>query len=146
MADHQEASVSLPSTPASVGSARRYVSETLAQWGLPADSALGDAVALIVSELATNAVLHTRGQSPEFTLRLLLERQETLRVGVTDSHHRLPRRLPAAVQQDNGRGLAIIRALTAEFGGALTVVPAGGGKTVWISLGWPDPLALAASH
>ncbi|MDG9704059.1 anti-sigma regulatory factor [Streptomyces sp. DH37] len=138
MADHQEASVTLPSAPASVTAARRYVTDTLAEWGVAggiSGNDLADTVRLIVSELATNAVQHTFGQSPTFTVDIRLERDETLRLGVTDSHPRWPRRLPAAVQQDNGRGMVIIRCLAAESGGSLTVVPTEeGGKTVWITL------------
>ncbi|MFE6838091.1 MULTISPECIES: ATP-binding protein [unclassified Streptomyces] len=137
MADHQEASVTLPSDPASVAAARRYVADVLSEWGLPEDAETADSVRLIVSELATNAVQHTFGQSPTFTVDIRLERQEWLRVGVTDSHPRWPRRLPAAVQQDNGRGMVIIRWLAAEAGGRLSVTPTEeGGKTVWIALPW----------
>ncbi|MBH1937973.1 ATP-binding protein [Streptomyces sp. AV19] len=141
MADHQEASVTLPSAPASVATARRHVTSVLAEWGLPEGTDEAEAVRLIVSELATNAVLHTRGQSPVFTVDLFLERDEELRIGVTDSHFRYPRRLPAAVQQDNGRGLVIVRWLAAERGGRLCVTPtADGGKTVWIRLPWTVPV------
>lgn len=141
MADHQEASVTLPSDPASVSAARRYVTDTLAEWGLPDGADITDTVRLIVSELATNAVQHTFGQSPTFTVDLRLERAERLRLGVTDSHPRWPQRLPAAVQQDNGRGMVIIRWLTAERGGRLSVTPTDeGGKTVWIALPWPAPV------
>ncbi|MEU7603302.1 ATP-binding protein [Streptomyces sp. NPDC040724] len=137
MADHQEASVTLPSDPASVAAARRYVADVLSEWGLPEDAETADSVRLIVSELATNAVQHTFGQSPTFTVDIRLERQEWLRVGVTDSHPRWPKRLPAAVQQDNGRGMVIIRWLAAEAGGRLSVTPTEeGGKTVWIALPW----------
>ncbi|GAA2909636.1 ATP-binding protein [Streptomyces thioluteus] len=137
MADHQEASVTLPSAPASVATARRHVASVLAEWGLPDGTEEAEAVRLIVSELATNAVLHTRGQSPVFTVDVRLERDEELSIGVTDSHFRYPRRLPAAVQQDNGRGLVIVRWLAAERGGRLWVTPtAEGGKTVWIRLPW----------
>ncbi|MFD3328293.1 ATP-binding protein [Streptomyces sp. NPDC058701] len=137
MADHQEASITLPSEPASVATARRFVAEVLREWGLPDDADTADSVRLIVSELATNAVQHTFGQSPTFTVDVLLERGEWLRVGVTDSHPRWPKRLPAAVQQDNGRGMVIIRWLTVEAGGRLTVSPTDdGGKTVWIALPW----------
>ncbi|MEU7066975.1 ATP-binding protein [Streptomyces sp. NPDC051578] len=137
MADHQEASVTLPSDPAAVAAARRYVAEVLGEWGLPEESETADTVRLIVSELATNAVQHTFGQSPTFTVEVHLERGEWLRVGVTDSHPRRPRRLPAAVQQDNGRGMVIIRWLAAEAGGRLSVTPTeDGGKTVWIALPW----------
>lgn len=137
MADHQEASVTLPSDPASVATARRYVAEVLGEWGLSDDDTTADSVRLIVSELATNAVQHTFGQSPTFTVDIRLEREEWLRIGVTDSHPRWPKRLPAAVQQDNGRGMVIIRWLTAEAGGRLSVSPTeDGGKTVWIALPW----------
>ncbi len=135
VADHQEASITLPSEPVSVPAARRHTFRVLTEWGLTADDGLADAVRLIVSELATNAVQHTLGQSPTFTVELRLEREELLRLGVTDSHPRLPRRLPVAVQQDNGRGMVIIRKLAEERGGRLHVTPtADGGKTVWIDL------------
>ncbi|MGW2111602.1 ATP-binding protein [Streptomyces sp. NPDC001948] len=141
MADHQEANVTLPSEPVSVAAARRYVARVLTEWGLATGTDLGDSIQLIVSELATNAVQHTFGQSPTFTVDLRLEREEQLHLGVTDSHPRWPRRLPAAVQQDNGRGMVIIRCLAKECGGRLTVTPtAEGGKTVWIALPWSIPV------
>jgi anti-sigma regulatory factor (Ser/Thr protein kinase) len=141
MADHQEASVTLPSDPASVSAARQYVSSVLVEWGLPGDAEVADTVRLIVSELATNAVQHTSGQSPTFTVDIALDRDELLHIGVTDSHPRFPKRLPAAVQQDNGRGMVIIRWLTAECGGKLSVRPTReGGKTVAIELPWTKPM------
>ncbi|WP_330302953.1 MULTISPECIES: ATP-binding protein [unclassified Streptomyces] len=146
MADHQEASVTLPSDPASVSAARKFVADVLAEWGLPCDSEVADTVRLIVSELATNAVQHTFGQSPTFTVDVQLDRDEHLRLGVTDSHPRFPKRLPAAVQQDNGRGMVIIRWLTAECGGRLAVRPTReGGKTVSIELPWTAPVQPVAA-
>lgn len=142
MADHQEASVTLPTDPVSVGAARRYAEAVLLDWGFPAGDTAADAVRLIVSELATNAVQHTSGDSPEFTVQLRVDPDERLWVGVFDSCPRWPKRLPAAVQQDNGRGLLIIRQLAAEMGGKLSVIPAAdGGKTVWLAL--PLPWAVA---
>lgn len=147
MADHQEASVTLPSEPASVPVARSHVGEVLGKWGLPEAAAACEGVRLIVSELATNAVQHTFGRSPTFTVELRLDRGVELRVGVTDGHPRPPRGLPAPVLQDNGRGLMIIRCLISEWGGRMSVVPTPqGGKTVWITLPWtalppPEPVA-----
>lgn len=142
MADHQESSFTLPTEPASVTIARRYALDVLAEWGLPADTETAASVRLIVSELATNAIQHTFGQSPTFTVELRLDRDEQLSVGVTDSHPRWPKRLPAAVQQDNGRGMVIIRYLAAESGGRLKVTPTeSGGKTVWIAMPWPVGVA-----
>ncbi|MEV0600050.1 ATP-binding protein [Streptomyces sp. NPDC050315] len=145
MADHQEAALTLPSAPGSVPIARRYVTRVLTEWD-DAPTGTGraellDSVRLIVSELATNAVVHTSDRSPTFTVDVHLDRHEVLRIGVTDGHPRMPRRLPAAVQQDNGRGMAIIRCLAAESGGKITVEPTeSGGKTVWIALPWPAPV------
>lgn len=147
MADHQEATVTLPSDPASVSTARRYVADILTGWGLAEAGDTADTIRLIVSELATNAVQHTFGQSPTFTVDVRLEREEQLHIGVTDSHPRWPKRLPAAVQQDNGRGMVIIRFLTAEAGGRLSVTPTReGGKTVWVKLPWtPSPTRAPAA-
>ncbi|MGW4230855.1 ATP-binding protein [Streptomyces sp. NPDC004980] len=140
MADHQEATVTLPSDPVSVSAARRHVARVLTEWGLPDDTEAAEVIRLIVSELATNAVLHTFGQSPTFTVDLRLDRDVELHLGVTDSHPRWPQRLPAAVQQDNGRGMVIIRALAKECGGRLSVSPTpDGGKTVSIALPWSVP-------
>lgn len=137
MADHLEASVTLPSDPVSVSAARAHVVGTLVEWGMPGHAELSDTVRLIVSELATNAVQHTFGQSPTFTVDVALVRAERVHIGVTDSHPRFPKRLPAAVQQDNGRGLVIIRWLTAECGGRLKIRSTReGGKTVAVELPW----------
>ncbi|WP_329181802.1 ATP-binding protein [Streptomyces sp. NBC_01477] len=141
MADLQEASITLPSEPASVTVARRHVCGVLAEWGLPAGAPAVDVVRLIVSELTTNAVLHTSGLSPAFTVDVRLERSERLSIGVTDSHPRWPRQAAAATQQDNGRGMVIVRHLAAESGGSLRITPTGdGGKTVWITLPWAVPV------
>ena len=141
MADLQEASVTLSSDPMSVTTARGYVCARLAEWGLSPDAPALDSVRLIVSELATNAVLHTSGLSPTFTVDIRLERSEHLHVGVTDSHPRWPQRLPGSVHQDNGRGLLIIRHLIAESGGRLRITSTeDGGKTVWITLPWAVPV------
>lgn len=141
MADHQEASVTLPSAPASVPEARAYVTDVLAEWGLGQGAEAADTVRLIVSELATNAVEHTVGQSPTFTVDLRLDREQRLEIGVTDSHPKWPRWLPLATQQDSGRGMVIVRCLAAESGGEVFVTPtADGGKTVWIALPWTVPV------
>ncbi|GGO84008.1 ATP-binding protein [Wenjunlia tyrosinilytica] len=139
MADLREASITLSTEPASVRMARGYVAAVLAEWGLPPGHDVAENVRLIVSELTTNSVQHTCGHSPTFTVDVLLERDETLRLGVTDSHPRRPQRLPAAVAQDNGRGMVIVRHLAAECGGRVTVTPTEhGGKTVWVTLPWED--------
>ena len=142
MADHAHheratTAVTLDTSAASVGAARRHVAEVLAGWGVPEGGEALDTVRLIVSELATNAVQHTRGESPDFQVDVRRESTGRVGIGVTDACPRPPQRLPAAVRQDNGRGMDIIRALLGEVGGRLSVVPsASGGKTVWAVLPW----------
>ncbi|OEU98909.1 hypothetical protein AN217_14975 [Streptomyces qinglanensis] len=137
MADHQEATITLPTAPTSVTAARRHVTDTLRAWGLSDGADAMDVLRLIVSELATNVVQHTFGRSPGFTVDLRLEEAERLRLGVTDSHPGRPRRQSAAAQQDHGRGLVVIRTLTAESGGTVHVAPMpDGGKTIWVEIPW----------
>ncbi|CAM5678945.1 non-specific serine/threonine protein kinase OS=Streptomyces tendae OX=1932 GN=GUR47_29770 PE=3 SV=1 [Streptomyces tendae] len=102
--------VTPPSHPASVAAARTYAVGTLAEWGLPVDADLAEPCGSTSSELATNAVQHTFRQSPTFTVDLVLDRDERLRLGVTDSHPRFPaaaaRRRPAGQGRHGDHSLA----------------------------------------
>ena len=73
------ARIALPSSPASVGTARRFIEARTAAWSFPEPA--GAQLVLIGSELVTNAILHAR---TELTLTLeLLERADALcRAGV----------------------------------------------------------------
>lgn len=95
--------------PASVGAARRALRDTLVGWGL---APLVETAALLVSELATNAVLHAR---TGLLLHLTVE-QQTLRVTVADHNPTLPRRRQHGLQAGTGRGLALVEALAAAHG------------------------------
>ena len=78
-------SVDLEAAPSSVGVARRFVRQVLLGWEL---DGLVDTVALLTSELATNAVLHARTQ-----FAVLLEQDgDDVRVEVLDGSAVLPRR------------------------------------------------------
>ena len=124
MADHQEASVTLPSDPVSVPTARRYVADVLADWGLPDETETADAIRLIVSELDhQRRPAHLRSVAHLHRGPAARAGRANCIIGVTDSHPRWPQRLPAAVRQDNGRGMVIIRSLAKECGGRLTVTP-----------------------
>lgn len=106
----------------SVASARWFVTEVAGAWGVP----LGDAV-LMVSELATNAVIHAH--SP-FTVVISCT-TEVLRVEVHDSDPTAP--LPGtAVDQEatSGRGLMLVVTLARRWGYQST----GAGKTVWFEV------------
>jgi anti-sigma regulatory factor (Ser/Thr protein kinase) len=113
-----------PNEPASVSEARRYTLQTLA--GLAPQ--LSDAVAVMVSELAANAVRHT---GLHFTVTI--DRSDALiRVAVSDGGPGSPIvRSPEPIEP-SGRGLQIVQALAADWG----VVPASEppGKTVWVTV------------
>lgn len=92
---------------------------------LPATYARVDDVALVVTELATNAVLHSASAAPgaRFTVRVEQLRDGGVEVTVTDAGAPL---VPARRQDADiyGRGLAIVRELAEEV--TVTTTPAGG--------------------
>jgi hypothetical protein len=97
--------------PESVGAARRYAVQGLGERGL---QHLQDDVRTIVSELATNAVLHAR---TPFTVSLAVE-PAGLRVAVTDGSPAQPRlRRRDDDQATTGRGLRMVAELSTSWGG-----------------------------
>jgi serine phosphatase RsbU (regulator of sigma subunit) len=103
--------------------ARRLVSSTLEAWGL-ADHR--DAVAMVVTELISNAVRHS--PSPR-ELRLLYTHGRLI-VEVADGDDRPPRRIQAAAYDENHRGLYIVDILARRWGARSTPH----GKVVWAEL------------
>jgi anti-sigma regulatory factor (Ser/Thr protein kinase) len=108
----------------SVSLARRRSARLVHEWGHPGIA--GD-VGLVVSEMASNALLHGFVQGRLFRVHLTLTKS-ALRVEVTDARGEcLPvQRIPAGDDQ-SGRGLALIDAFAARWGVEACVV----GKTVW---------------
>lgn len=102
--------------------ARRFVSGVLTSWGCEADDA-----ALLVSELATNAVLHARS---EFTVRLQVDRGR-IRVEVVDRNSRVPSFAVVPPDAHSGRGLMLVQALASAWG---VESHADDGKTIWFEL------------
>ena len=118
----------------SVRRAREVVRKRLAEYGL---QDLVDIAELLVSELATNAVVHAGG-CYRLTLSLGIG---TLRCEVADERRQLPRPPNGQVENDDGdsesgRGLLLVDALSHRWGSRLT----GEGKEVWFELetGAPD--------
>ncbi|GAA2307010.1 SpoIIE family protein phosphatase [Streptomyces hawaiiensis] len=107
--------------PDAVMHARRFSARTLRSWGIAAEA---DTVLLVVSELVTNALVHTQG-AVRVELTLAADR---LRVTVNDSSPRAPAK-PVVVDWEStgGRGLFLVEAMSAAWGS----VPVGGGKQVW---------------
>jgi hypothetical protein len=104
--------------------ARRFVTETMAAWGC--DALINDC-ALIVTELATNAVLHAR---TGFTVALSRRPAGLIRISVRDTSPMRPRPRHAGPLAASGRGLSLVEALADGWGADL--VP--GGKVVWAEL------------
>ncbi|MGW0535212.1 ATP-binding protein [Streptomyces sp. NPDC003032] len=112
----------------SVPAARAFTRAALADWGI---GDRGDEIALCVSELATNALLH--GVPPGRGFRLCLCCiDDVLRVEVHDSGDGWPR--PGGESNDtdeSGRGLLLVAALADKWG----VDERDPGKVVWCEFG-----------
>jgi hypothetical protein len=123
----------LQAEPASVGEARSFVRRVLADWGL--DEAV-EVVTLLVSELATNAVLHAR-TSYAVVLSMGLD---DLRVEVLDGSSVPPRHRQNSAAAATGRGVAMVDHLAASWGTHQSGELVGFAKGVWFTV----PLAGSA--
>lgn len=104
----------------SVPAARHFASVALAE--LPAD--VGDAVTLMVSELATNCVKHV-GASFDVSI---LRSDDAVRVEVSDPSDAVPAMRSPGPDDPTGRGLRIVDMLSDSWG----ISRHGSrGKTVW---------------
>ncbi|MHC0433660.1 ATP-binding protein [Streptomyces sp. O3] len=115
--------------PAEVGRVRRWARDRLARCGIDADESLAESVVLIVSELVTNAVVHTRSPAV-LSLRCpdpLAESPGAVRVEVADISARPPRPRHADDDATHGRGLELVDGLASRWGWQ----PEGAGKRVW---------------
>jgi PAS domain S-box-containing protein len=123
-----------PAVTASVGQARRFLLEIL-----PARCLMGaDAVVLMLSELATNAVVHA---SIPFDVTLSVAPDGmSVRVAVSDGAGGYPVPQDPDADAPHGRGLHIVRTLADSWG--IEMRRSQPGKTVWFtaSLAAPAPL------
>lgn len=93
----------------SVPLAREFVRRLLADWGA---GHLFDAASLIVTELATNAVLHAA--SP-YTV-LVTHADEVLRIEVADGDEGTPEPQPFSADAETGRGIVLVSAVSSSWG------------------------------
>lgn len=129
-----ETSAVLPGVPESARQARAVVTRALGQ-----DHPAAPAAAACVSELAANAIVHTRSGQPGgmFTVSVH-DGGDAVRITVTDAgstaRPRVRRPRPASIR---GRGLAIVAALSAAWGCERT----GGGQVTWCHIHARDTTA-----
>ena len=104
----------------SVSVARDFVEECLDRWGLAEQA---DDIQLIVDELVTNAIRHSRGP---VTLAIG-RRPNRIVVQVQDPSPETPEPESTDVLADSGRGLLLVDNLAADWG----TTPTADGKRVW---------------
>jgi hypothetical protein len=111
----------LTAETSSVSRARAFVSVHLLEHEL---AHLVDDIRLVVSELATNAIVHAR---TPFAV-VLGAFETTLFVEVLDGSQVGPTLVVARALDTGGRGVAIVHALSRDWGASAS---ASGGKSVW---------------
>ncbi|MER6339306.1 ATP-binding protein [Streptomyces tendae] len=114
------------STPRGARLARHLALHRLDTWGIPYGSTVSDTAALLVAELAANAVTHGRVPGRDIEVLLRLDAY-MLRIDVSDSRGERRPTVMAALEAEHGRGLVLVEAL-ADRWGVLDRVPVG--KTV----------------
>ncbi len=127
---------SLPGDRASVGEARVWLDATLQALRVPA--AMIDSATLVLSELVTNAITHTRSgqQGGEVTVEALVHHQGArteLTVRVVDGGATtVPRPREVSPDAEHGRGLFLVQALAQAWGEL-----SDGRCGVWARWSWP---------
>ncbi len=111
-----------PGLPDQVPQARRFVA------GLLSMHVSADDVALCVSELAANAVLHSRSGRPGGTFTVRVTAGPAVCVEVEDQGG--PWLPPLGPDGSRGRGLAIVRTLAGDFG----ISGDRSGRTAWFTM------------
>lgn len=122
-AAHEVARTRLSAHPTSAAAARRFVRDVLNRWRA---QDCEEPALLCTDELVTNAIVHV---SSDIEVVVVRDR-ETIRVEVHDCSSRPPLRRVVCDDDEGGRGLEIVEALSSRWG----VDPAHRGKSVWFEL------------
>ncbi|MFJ9185559.1 MULTISPECIES: ATP-binding protein [Streptomyces] len=127
--------------PAEVGRARRWARSRLVGSGIGDDEPLAETLILLISELVTNAVVHTGCPA---VLRMLFGgtgasgAAGTVRVEVADASDRPPLQRHAEGDDTGGRGLELVDGLADRWGW----LPEGAGKQIWCEVDRGGPVRL----
>jgi anti-sigma regulatory factor (Ser/Thr protein kinase) len=138
----REVQLEIRPDPAEVGRARRWARSRLAGSGIAADDSLAETLVLLVSELVTNAVVHT-GRPAVLSLILpgVAAEAATVRLEVADVSTRAPVPRCAGDEATNGRGLALVDGLADRWGWSTEAA----GKRIWCELDRCTPAPAAAT-
>lgn len=120
----------LPRHARSVGRARELFREQAASWDLPQD--LTDTAELLLSELMTNAYRHAKVPAGREIWARCAIVDDRFRVTVTDANDTLPTPGTASLEDESGRGLALVANLADDWGAERR--ECGIGKEVWFEL------------
>lgn len=120
----------VPSTSAEVAASRRRVLTEVRSWGVRLDDDTAHTLEVVVSELVSNAVVHAGGIL--VTVGTYLQRNRLL-IEVHDESSQMPQIRTAGDDEEIGRGLALVAALTRRHGWQATLH----GKRCWAELELP---------
>ncbi|MEU5400048.1 ATP-binding protein [Streptomyces sp. NPDC005963] len=128
-ADHHRYGFELPARVECVSTARKLARDRLDCWGIGGD--VHDTAMLVVSELVTNAVVHSGSHR---ICCELLNGVERLRISVRDQGCAPsgPRVCHTQAAEERGRGLLLVEAVSSAWGAHAT--QQGSGRIVWAEL------------
>ncbi|MFI7361980.1 SpoIIE family protein phosphatase [Streptomyces sp. NPDC050149] len=113
--------------PERIAAARSLLREMLHDW---ADEEQIDSAVLMVSEMATNVLVHTDGDALMVAQATGEHGDRRLRVEVSDGSDELPHKRRPGEMASSGRGLVLMEMLAHAWG----VDPRGSGKSIWFEL------------
>ncbi len=120
----------LVALPSAVPRARLHTRQVLWEWGL---AEFSENTELLVAELTTNAMQVSRAATQDDPIRLWLVSDKTqVVVLVWDASPLPPVPVDAGEDAENGRGLLLVQAISAQWDCDLT--PEMGGKVVWAQI------------
>jgi len=112
-----------PAVPESVGAARRFTRAALRRHPIAPETV--DIATLLVSELATNAIVHATS-----AIQLRVRVGDDVRVEVHDASSDAPEITPGDTERETGRGLELVSTLAEGWDWS----PRPEGKVVWFAL------------
>ncbi|MFH8513889.1 SpoIIE family protein phosphatase [Streptomyces gelaticus] len=118
--------------PQRIAAARQQLRDLLHDW---ADPEQVDAAVLMISEMATNVLVHTDGDALMLAQATGEHGGRRLRVEVSDGSDELPHKRRPGEMASSGRGLVLMEMLADAWG----VDPRGAGKSIWFELNESGP-------